>query len=290
MRIAIIGFGEAGHMFGSALAAAHHVRAYDISTVPEIAQRAEEAGVILEDSSDRAIGDAELILSLVTADQSEQAARIAARIIKPGQRYLEMNSVSPDTKRKNASLISESGADLLDVAIMSPVYPAGAAVPLLVAGPDADMVADCLSGIGLNARSAGTEVGRAAAIKMCRSVMIKGIEALTAESLLTARHYGVEKEVLSSLHESFPEMGWNDRAADYLISRIAQHGRRRAAEMREVALTVRESGLQTGMAAEVARTQDHLRDLMDDKGLEYDPAASFDWRSFADRLKGIRQN
>src|SRR5690606_3082560 len=129
-----------------------------------------------------------------------------------------------------------------------------------------------------------TRVGVASAIKMCRSVVIKGLEAITVESLRAARLHGAEDAVLASLAETFPSMGWTRQLPDYLISRVAEHGRRRAEEMREVAATLRDAGISPQMSVAAARTQDALIDAMGEAGLRYDESRAFSWRELADRL------
>ena len=103
-------------------------------------------------------------------------------------------------------------------------------------------------------------IGVASAVKLCRSIMIKGLEALTVECLFTARRYGVEEQVLASLVETYPGLDWQ-KEADYLVSRVVQHSRR-AAEMREVARTVEEVGMQALLAAPTAQRQDWMADLV----------------------------
>jgi hypothetical protein len=114
--------------------------------------------------------------------------------------------------------------------------------------------------------------------------MIKGIEALTVECLLTARRYGAEDAVLESLAATFPSMGWKEAQPDYLISRVAEHGRRRAAELREVARTIRAAGVQPYLAEAIAARQDALIDEMQAAGIAYDPQSTFSWRTLADQL------
>jgi 3-hydroxyisobutyrate dehydrogenase-like beta-hydroxyacid dehydrogenase len=94
---------------------------------------------------------------------------------------------------------------------------------------------------------------------MCRSIMIKGLEALTTECMLTARHYGVEREVLASLGDTLPHKDW-PTLARYVMSRALIHGRRRAEEMREVARTVQEAGLAPLQSTATAERQDWAAD------------------------------
>ena len=252
MKIAIIGFGEAGHMFGKALGSKADVFACDTNITPEMQSNAVTAHVNLSSDLSATLKDSQMVFSLVTADQAQCAARSAAPLLKNDQVYFEMNSVAPDTKRSNAALIPS----LVDTAIMAPVYPKEISVPLLLAHPDAQIKAEKLCALGLNAMPAGDQIGDAAAIKMCRSIMIKGMEALTIECFLTARQYGVEDAVKASLHGSFPEMGWDKDRVDYWFERVSTHGKRRAAEMREAAKMVKNAKTPSQISLEIAKADD----------------------------------
>lgn len=252
MKIAIIGFGEAGHMFGKHLASYADVHAYDLKQDDVIQTKASNAGVTFHANLKSAMSGAKFVLSLVTADQASVVAKSAAAYLQPEQYFLEMNSVAPATKQLN----SASSSNLADIAIMAPVYPKEAGVPLLLSHPDGEALSATLTGLGLNVRYVGPEIGRAAAIKMCRSVMIKGMEALTLECFQTAKFYDVADEIKTSLHGSFPGMGWDESRVDYWFERVSTHGVRRAAEMREVAKTVQGANVNFEMSKTVAETFD----------------------------------
>lgn len=245
--IALIGFGEAAMAFAPSLRGT--LRGYDIKTAqPDLAsvKRADYAayGVKGCDTPDAALAGADAALSLVTADQALAAAESAQ--ITAGLLWFDMNSVAPDTKRSAAAAVEARGGRYVDVAIMSPVHPAGTGAPLLVAGPHAADGAAFLRGIGFGTvRVVEGPVGHASSIKMIRSVMVKGIEALTAECVLAARKAGVLDDVLASLDASSPASDWADRA-DYNLDRMMAHGLRRAAEMEEVVKTL--DALGTGSA------------------------------------------
>jgi 3-hydroxyisobutyrate dehydrogenase-like beta-hydroxyacid dehydrogenase len=157
-------------------------------------------------------------------------------------------------------------------------------VPMLLGGRRAAEVATTLTALGMNATPISDEIGVASAVKMCRSIVIKGLEALTVESMLAARRFGAEKEVLASLQGTFPQMGWLDKLPDYLVSRVAEHGRRRAAEMREVAHTLEDIGMAPTMALATAARQDWVIDAMKAHGVKYPHGEPFSWRAFADAL------
>lgn len=247
--IAFIGFGEAGQAFADGIGTT--VSAYDRKTYVGPTRRAklddyDRLGVRGVLTNQAAVAGAALILSLVTADKAVAAARETARGIEPDALYCDMNSVAPQTKQEAAAAIEQAGAHYIDVAVMAPVHPARRAVPLLVSGPQAERAARALEEIGFgNVRIIAGGIGTASAIKMIRSVMVKGIEALTAECVLAAEAAGVRDEVIASLDASWPGADWAKRA-DYNLDRMMVHGVRRAAEMEEVVRTL--DGLGTGSA------------------------------------------
>ncbi len=239
-NLSLIGFGEAGSTF--ARAGDWAARVYDLKTDgparAEMLARYEEAGVTGADSTAEAVRGADAVFSVVTADQALAVARAAAPAFPQDAFYFDMNSVAPDTKRATAAVIDASGGRYVDVAVMAPVNPARMAVPLLVSGPYAEAGAALLADAGFTkVRVVGTEVGRASTIKMLRSVIFKGMEALTAECVLACDRAGVLDEVLGSLGAEWPAL------ADYRLDRMMVHGVRRAAEMEESAKTLEALGI-----------------------------------------------
>jgi 3-hydroxyisobutyrate dehydrogenase-like beta-hydroxyacid dehydrogenase len=293
-RIALVGFGEVGTIFGKDLAQqGPAVSTYDIlldapAARPAMLERVRAAAVAPCDTLGDAVRDADLVISAVTASSSRDVARDAAAWLRPGQIFLDVNSVSPETKRGNARAVEASGADYVEAAVMAPVPPQRLAVPMLLGGRRASALAAVLKGLGMNATVAAEEIGTASAIKMCRSIMIKGIEALVVESMFAARRFGAEQAVLASLDKTFPHMGWNAQLPDYLVSRVAEHGRRRAAEMREVALTLEDVGITPTMAAATAARHDALVRQMAAAGVAYPAEGTFSWRALADALAAAR--
>lgn len=242
--IAQIGFGEAGRTFASAGDWRSDSRAFDLktndpATAGSLQAAYAEHGVIGCDILADALVGADAVLSLVTADEAINAAERASQVIPAGALFFDMNSVSPGTKQRNAAVIEAAGARYVDVSVMSPVQPAALNAPLLVSGPHADEGAEMLRSIGFTqVQVCGDRVGAASATKMVRSVMIKGIEALTAEMILAAKAAGVADGVLTSLGGDWPQK------VDYNLDRMLAHGTRRAAEMEEVVSTLIELGIE----------------------------------------------
>lgn len=270
-RIAFMGFGEAGQAFATGLRAPlTGISAYDLKLDMPQEQAAclhgmSQRGVVPIGLAD--LRGASLILCLVTADQALMAARASAPFLAKGALWCDGNSCAPGTKRQAAQVISASGARYIDLAIMAPVHPRLHRVPMLVSGPDAAAGAAALADFSMQASVAGDRVGQASSIKMLRSVIIKGLEALTAESFLAARAAGVEDAVIASLQASDPSIDWAGRGA-YNLERMLVHGARRAAEMHEVAATLRELGLPDRMAQATTVWQDDLAALALDPGVD----------------------
>jgi 3-hydroxyisobutyrate dehydrogenase-like beta-hydroxyacid dehydrogenase len=289
-RVAIIGFGEAGGIFATDLAASGlQVAVTDIllresSTREPMVDNARRAGVTAHSNYRDAIAGSGLVISAVTSSSSLDAAREAAQFLQPGQIYLDINSVSPDKKREIARVMEGTQARFAEAAVMAPVPPQRLKVPMLLGGAHGNTVAAALNAIGMNARAVSVKIGVASAIKMCRSVLVKGLEALAVECLFAARRYGAEQEVLDSLEASYPSMGWKKDLPDYLVSRVAQHGRRRATEMREVAVALRDVEMEPHMALASATRQDWLVDEMANANAPYSGEA-FSWKDLADALR-----
>ncbi|VWC25928.1 NAD(P)-dependent oxidoreductase [Burkholderia lata] len=290
--IAFIGFGEAGSLLGGALAAQNvRVAMYDrllddAHAARAMRNRAARLKVRVAPTLADAVRDVRWIVSAVTASSDADVADAVAACIRPGQTFIDINSVSPALKQHGQQRIEAAGGHYVEAAVMAPVPPYGLAVPMLLGGPQAEAVAHELKALGFNARAVSARVGVASAAKMCRSVMIKGIEALTVECLGAARAYGADALVLASLRKTFDQFATVPDLPGYLISRVAEHGRRRAAEMREVCETLREGGIAPEMSAACARAQDRFVDRIAERGLDYDPLLPFDWARTLDLLDG----
>jgi 3-hydroxyisobutyrate dehydrogenase-like beta-hydroxyacid dehydrogenase len=251
-RVAFIGFGEAGEAFARAGGWEGHARGWDL--LPERCAVMADCGVEAGRDAAAALADAEIVLSLVTADAALEAARQYAPLLPEDALWCDMNSVAPATKREAAAVIDAAGARYVDVAVMAPVDK-GTAVPLLLAGPHGATALPQLEALGFtNLRTVGEEIGRASAIKMIRSVMVKGIEALTWECATAAEAADVYDEIIASLDASEKPVGWAERFA-YNRERMETHGVRRAAEMEESARTLEGLGVEPVMTRGTVQRQ-----------------------------------
>jgi len=285
-RIAFIGFGEAGQTISRGLlteARKPAIRAYDILFGAPAGARLEAAakalGIGLARDHADAVREADLVMLTVTASSSLEAATSCLPGLRKGQLFLDMNSVSPQRKIETAALIAPTGAAYVDCAVMAPAAPYLHKVPCLIGGPGAAALAPRAAALGMKMEFVSAEVGQASAIKMFRSIVVKGLEALLVESMTAAAEYGVEDRVLASLQETWPGIDWQ-KLSGYMIERVVSHGKRRAAEMREVSETLRSIGIEPTMAAATALRQQWVHDL----GVK----ERLDGRSTEDRAELVR--
>ncbi len=292
-NIGLVGYGEVGRILAEDLRKQDvKVSAYDVKlrsdqTGQPLREHAGHHGVALTASHADLAAAADFIVSAVTASQAVPVAQACAGSVKPGAWFLDFNSASPGAKQRAAALIDGGGGRYVEGAVMTSIPPYRIKVPLLLGGGGASELAPLLVELGFQAKVASEKLGVASAVKMCRSVMIKGLEAMVIESFTTARAYGVEDAVLASLKETFPGIDWEKQGA-YFFQRVIEHGRRRSEEVREVAETVREAGLTPWSAQGTAERQAWIADLADEGLFGPKGTAAFarspDWRSEADRI------
>lgn len=262
-RFSLIGFGEAGPILAEGLKAngAEVLAAYDILVGDvKIAERGRARGVRIAATPKDAVAGADVVISAVVSSEAEAAAKAVAPHLKPGQFYLDINSASPAVKKRVAANVEASGADFVEAAVMDLFPPHGHKAPMLLAGKRAKELDGILRGYAMRVEAIGEAVGTASAVKMVRSVFLKGFTSILLESLVAASKVGAEERVLDSLQTTFPEMDWR-KVADYYAERLVKHARRQAAEMHEVAETLTELGVAPITALASAERLGWLADL-----------------------------
>jgi len=262
MRVGFIGFGEAGSTIASGLRSAgverivtFDIAAHDAHLGPTIRERAGQTGTTLVESPADVARASDILFSTVTSSSAFDAARQAVPHLQPRHVYADLNSVSPALKQDIDRIVTASGARFVEVAVMAPVLPYGHRVPMLLGGRAARLFKDAMTPFGMRCEVLSDVVGTAAAVKMCRSIVVKGLEALLCECVLGASRYDAGTHVFASLNESFPGVDWQ-KLADYMVGRLVLHGERRAREMEEVAETLRAIGIEPIMAEATARRQE----------------------------------
>jgi len=304
MRITLIGYGEVGKILAEDLrAAGHALTVFDLKLLTAAGQamaaHAAQHQVHLAADHADAVREAEVVISAVTASQTLAVATACAPALPALCWFVDFNSASPAVKQQAAAVVEgaqavaagtgpdSASARYLEVAVMTLISGYRIRVPLLLGGPHAQAALPVLRELGFSPALASTTLGVASATKLCRSVMIKGLEVMLIESLTTARHYGVEDAVLGSLAETYPGVDW-PKQASYAFQRVIEHGQRRGEEMQEAARTVHDAGLQPLSAGGTAQRATWVAELAQAGvfGARSEPgfARSADWRQEADRL------
>ncbi len=257
LRIGFVGFGEAAYHIAKGLRqpGIASIAAFDIKVTEMVRQRARETETRLLDTNQDLAEACEIMLSAVTADQALNAARQNAPYLTSNHIYADLNSVSPGVKQSIARVVEATGAGFAEIAMMAPVPPHGHKVPMLAGGQGAPDFVQKLAPFGISAEIVSREVGTAAATKMFRSIIVKGMEALITECVLGSTRYDADERVFASLAETFPGIKWKE-LADYMVGRVVVHGERRAREMEEVAATLREIDVEPIMAEAIVRRMD----------------------------------
>ena len=273
LRIGLLGYGEVGQIFGADLAiVARQLSTYDVAfsdrSSPQYIKVLAQPNITRCVSAAELASQSDLIFSAVTAEQANAAAHSVCKHLLRDAWFVDLNSASPATKRQAAQQINKTGGRYVEASVMSPVPPTRLATPILIGGLHASGFLKLKNSIGLTDVSVfSDQYGPTSAAKMCRSIMVKGIEALLVESLVTARGYGVEKTVLNSLDDLLPGPDW-PRLAKYMIGRTLEHGGRRAEEMREVAKTVNDASLPANMSLATVAVQDWAKTYPEFQNLE----------------------
>jgi 3-hydroxyisobutyrate dehydrogenase-like beta-hydroxyacid dehydrogenase len=287
-RVGLVGYGEVGRILAEDLRKQGvAVTAYDLklgtAADSPLRQHARQHGVALAASHAALACDADFIVSAVTASQTVAVAESCAPSVRRDAFFLDFNSASPGAKINAAGLVVAGSARYVEGAVMTAIAPYRIRVPLLLGGPAAAALQPLLVALGFDASVASPTLGVASATKMCRSVMVKGLEAMVIESFTAARAYGVEDQVVASLAETFPGIDW-EKQGGYFFQRVIGHGRRRAEEMREAAATVREAGLEPWSAAGTAERQAWMADLAEAGVFQGSDPVRSGWRGEADRV------
>ena len=264
IQIGTIGGGEAANAIAKTLVEQHQIRVVGFDIKASTDDRCDALNVNSSmtylSSRSKLTTQANMLLSVVTADDAIVAAEQVAPYLTPQHYFLDGNSVSPETKKKIAKIITASGASYFDMAIMAPINPRGHQTPVLLAGPDEAILAPLLAKFDFCFQWQGPQIGDASLVKMLRSILIKGMESLICECVTAAEAKGLDTKILQSAGKT---LGITDMPslADYTMERVATHGRRRAAELREVAKTLEELGLSNHMPTAIAKHQDMIADM-----------------------------
>lgn len=265
--VAFIGFGEAAFHIANGLKSeglmnivAYDINQNDVNKGAVIRKRAEEAGITLADSLEDAYTSARVIASLTSAKVALEIAEAIIPHLVCGQNFVDMNSTAPTVKSDIGRIPRTEGVLVCDAAVMNTVPGNGHKVQIFLSGDGAKDFYESLSKYGMNLKDLDAPIGGSSAIKMFRSVFMKGLPQLMFESMLPAARYGVLSTLLESLNETIKDKTM-EQLADNLIVRTLIHAERRASEMKDVIATLEGMGIDASMSRSTEKKLQQLAKL-----------------------------
>ena len=192
------------------------------------------------------------MISAVQGEHALEAAEAAAPLLKKGAHYLDLCTVTGGCRTKIVRRSRRPAGRYIDIAVMGGFFKQGIKAPMLVAGEDVEPVVAWMNANGFEAKALGPRPGSASSVKMLRSALIKGVEALGVEAYVTAERQGILEEVMGC-------MGDVDPVRLRRLRRHAGADPRRACpspleEMGLVAQTLRETGVEPLMTEVIERS------------------------------------
>lgn len=269
--IALLGFGEAGSAIAEGLCveggwrgvpalgdnAPRRLIAIDTALDKEargtaLGKAARALDIAILDSYTETLRDADLVICAVQGEHALEAAAAAAPLLKKGAHFLDLCTVTGKMSDEDRAEIEKGAGRYIDVAVMGGFFKQGIKAPMLVAGEDAAEAVAWMNANGFETKLLGPKPGSASSVKMLRSTLIKGVEALGVEALVTAKRQGILEEVLACLADA-DQMAFRDFIAMLVQTHIV-HAHRRWEEMGLVAQTLRETGVDPLMTEAIERS------------------------------------
>ena len=269
--IALLGFGEAGSNIARGLAAEggwrgaskpgdnapRRVIAIDTALDKDargtaLGKEARRLDVAISDRYTEALSEADLVICAVQGEHALDAAKAAAPLLKKGAHYLDLCTVSGKMSDEDRAAIEGGKGRYVDIAVMGGFFKSGIKAPMLVAGADVEPVVAWMNANGFVTTYLGPKPGSASSVKMLRSVIMKGIEALAVESFVAAERQGILKEVMGCMGD-VDAVTFSGQLAMLAQTHVV-HAERRWEEMGLVAQTLRETGVDPVMTTAIEKS------------------------------------
>ena len=269
--IALLGFGEAGSAIARGLCAEggwrgparpgdnapRRVIAIDTALDRDargsaLGKEARRLDVAIQGSYTEALGEADLVICAVQGEHALEAAEAAAPLLRKGAHYLDLCTVTGKMSDEDRALIEAAGGRYIDIAVMGGFFKHGIKAPMLVAGEDVEAAVAWMNASGFDAKVLGPKPGSASSVKMIRSVLIKGVEALGVEAYVTAERQGILEEVMGCMGD-VDKVGFANFVGTLVQTHVV-HAYRRWEEMGLVGKTLRETGVDPLMTETTERS------------------------------------
>ncbi|MFI6987838.1 DUF1932 domain-containing protein [Nonomuraea wenchangensis] len=251
-QVALLGLGEAGRVLADGLGPKVRLRAYDPAYPPSAPAKGPGLLDGLVGSNAEAVRGADVVIAVTTGADSLAACAESVPHLRPGVLYADLSTAAPGDKREIAALVEAADAVAVDGAIMAPVPLRGLATPILASGAGAERFAAFAGAHGMDVTPIGGEAGDAAARKLLRSVLVKGLSALAIEAQGAAEAAGLAEWFWEHLVETVT--GADERFVRRLLEGAGQHGVRRVHEMDAATRMLEELDVPPTMTAATAAT------------------------------------
>ena len=199
-----------------------------------------------------AVAGADVVLSVNAAAVAVGAAREALPALGAAALYADLNTAAPALKREMGGL---AGDRFADVALLGPVPATGIATPALASGPGAQAFAEALGPLGMPVTVVSDRAGDAAAMKLVRSVFMKGLAASAVESMRAAEAAGYADWLADEIAAVIGRP-----LLDRLLEGSRAHAARRVDEMEAAAELLVELGVEPRIALASAELLSNLLD------------------------------
>ena len=254
MILGFIGFGGAGYGLAKGLhqAGLAEILFYDrLQETPPygevIRRHAQETGAVPTAGMEELLSRVEVVFSCVTGAMAVSAAEKAAPFLREGHLFVDVNTAAPQVKEQAAAMVEKTGAEFVDAAMMGAIPTFLHRVPMLASGSGAGRFQAVMQSYGMTIRVIGAKPGPASAVKMFRSIFMKGLLSLFLEMLTATHRYGVDEVVLGSIAESLDGIPFLETARIQMTKGVV-NAERMAHEMEEVIATVEGMGVPAGMS------------------------------------------
>lgn len=254
LTFGFIGFGEAAFLISKGLKGegVKEIIAYDVNAKnPKIGglirSRADKLSIQLTGSLSELLSKSRLIICATSAKYALQIAKECLPFLTTDHLYVDINATSPMVKEEMGELLAKASVKFVDAAVVESIPKFEHKVPMFASGSGVNDFQKLAALNGLNVVSTGDRAGSASAIKMARSVFMKGFTMLLLETLSLAERYEVTDLILESLDGSITTKSLRS-SADLLLTRTANHAERRVAEMDEVIKTLLVNNVESQMS------------------------------------------
>lgn len=294
MNIGFIGFGEAAFNIAQGLygEGVRGIKAHDAMQDHEVMgklvhKRAKESHVTLVEDSKDLVDWADVVFAAVPSTFTLGVCDEIKSHLKKNQLYVDVSASTPATKVAIWDRIKESGVLFADAAMLGSLPKKKHQVPITASGNGAKVFQETMAPYHMDITLAGEKAGSASAIKLVRSIFMKGIASLMIEMLEGAHSYGVSKEVIASLGKSLDGTPFESHL-NRLVTGTGIHAKRRGHELEGSIDLLKDAGVEPYMTEASKKSHEML--VPYNFAEKFVDAAPTTWEQIVDPLLEEKKN